>query len=312
MKYLLKRLLKLVPIVLGVTILSFCMVYLAPSDPATMYYHNLGVTASEETLEAYRKDKGLDQPLPVQYKNWLVGVLKGDLGRSYEDNVPVTDKISRALPYTLSITLNAMVLTLVISIPLAFYLALRPNTRLASLIYGASFLGNSIPNFILGLVLMYIFAMRLGLLPVLAGNSVKGIVLPTLALALPMTSAYVRQIASITTDELSKDYIKGLKIRGVPQARIMATTVLKNISVEVITLVGMSIGSLLGGTAVIETMFNWPGMGKMVVDAVAQRDLPLIQGIVLWMALAFVLINIIIDLSYVVLDPRIRLGGDND
>ena len=312
MKYIVNRFLKVIPILLGVTFLSFSLLYFAPSDPAKMHYNNLGVSYTEEMLDNYRREKGLDKPFIVQYKNWLIQIIQGDLGQSYKDGRPVMEKISRAIPYTLSLTLNSILLTLVLSLPLGFYLALFPDKKKSKLMIFLSFLGNSIPNFILGLGFIYLLAMKLGWFPVLANNSIKGIVLPTLALSTGLISKYIRQIATIVSMELNQDHIKGLKARGVPLKNILLGTVLKNTGIPIVTLVGMSIGGLLGGTAVIESLFNWPGLGKMIVDSISNRDYPLVQGIVLWMTLAFVLINILTDLSYVLFDPRIRLGGDGD
>lgn len=312
MTYIFKRLLKLIPILLGVTILTFTLLYFAPSDPAKMHYHNMGVSYTDEMLENYRKEKGLNKPFIIQYKNWLFNVIEGDLGQSYNDGSPVIQKISQAIPYTLSLGINSVILTLIFSLPAGFYLALYPKKKKSKFLLFLSFLGNSIPNFILGLGLMYLLAMKLGWFPILANNSAKGIVLPILALSIAMISKYIRQIATITSNELKQDHIKGLRARGVPLHKILFGTVLKNTAIPIVTLVGMSMGSLLGGTAVVETMFNWPGLGKMIVDSVGNRDYPLVQGIVLWMTLAFVLINIFTDLSYVLFDPRVRLGGERD
>lgn len=310
MKYFLKRTLKLIPILFGLTILSFSLLYLAPSDPAEMYYHNLGASATEEMLDNFREEKGLNEPFLNQYMNWVERLVQGDLGESYADGQNVIEKINRAIPYTLSLSLNALILSLFISFPLGFYLALKPNSKFRKFILAMSFIGNSLPSFIIGLGLMYLLSIRLGWFPVLAENSIKGIVLPTLAISIAMASRFVRQIGTIVEEELRQDHIKGLRVRGVPIRKILFYTVLKNSAVNILTLVGMSFGTLLGGTAVIETMFNWPGLGKLIVDGVTNRDFPLVQGVVLWMGVTFVLINIATDLSYALFDPRIRIGGE--
>lgn len=309
MNYIIKRIFKLIPTLLGLTLLTFSLLYFAPSDPAQMHYHNLGVAPTEEMLEKFRHEKGLDDPFFLQYKNWVTNAIKGDLGQSYADGQNVTEKINKAIPYTLSLSVNAILISLLISFPLGFILALKPNSKSSKLILALSFIGNSLPNFIIGLGLIYALAMKLRLFPVLAENSIKGIVLPTLAISIAMTSKFIRQIATIVEEELNQDYIKGLKLRGIPMRKILFSTVLKNSAVNIVTLVGMSFGTLLGGTAVVETMFNWPGLGKLIVDGVANRDVTLVQGVVLWMGITFVSINIITDLSYGLFDPRIRIGG---
>lgn len=309
-KYTINRILQLIPILLGVSFITFALMYIAPSNPAEMKLSAQGTAVSQEMIDETREEMGLNKPFIEQYLTWLNKLLKGDLGVSYVDNLPVSKKIISALPSTIILALSAMIMTLTIAIPLGVLSAVKQNRFIDYLIRFFTIIGTSIPNFFLALLLVYIFAMQLGFLPVLASGSVKGLILPTIALSTVMISKYIRQIRAAVLEELNKDYVMGARSRGIEEKVILFKNVLRNSMITVVTLVGLSIGSLLGGAAVVETIFVWRGLGKMVVDAIGARDYPVIQGFVVWMAIIYVVVNLLTDLSYHLLDPRVKEGWE--
>lgn len=309
-KYVIKRLLQLIPILLAITFLSFAMMRIAGSDAVEQKMENTGSSVSQEVVDAAREELGLNRPFLVQYFVWLSNLLRGDMGTSYISGKPVFSTFISKLPATLLLTVTSILLTVVISIPLGILAAVKQNQFTDYLIRTASFLGNSMPNFFVALLLMYFFAIRLNVFPVIAdGTGPKSVAMPSLTLAIAMSAKYLRQIRATILEELSKDYVAGAKARGVKFSVIMWRSILKASLVTIITLLTLSIGSLLGGTAIVESIFMWDGVGKMAVDAINMRDYPMIQAYVMWMAIIYVLVNLITDLSYRFLDPRIRLGG---
>ena len=308
--YALKRLLQLIPILLAITFLSYGMMRLAGSDVVEQKMENTSGTVSQAVIDAAKEELGLDKPFVVQYFTWLGNLLKGDMGTSYVSNKPVFSTFVSKLPATLLLTFVSILLTVVISIPLGIWSAVKQNKATDYVIRTASFIGNSLPNFFVSLLLMYLFAIRLHWFPVISkGVSLQSVALPALTLAIAMSAKYLRQVRATVLDELSKDYVLGAKARGVKFSTTMTKSVLKASLVTIITLLTLSIGSLLGGTAIVESIFMWDGVGKMAVDAINMRDYPIIQAYVMWMAIIYVLVNLITDLSYRFLDPRIRLGG---
>ncbi|WP_414732978.1 nickel ABC transporter permease [Acetobacterium carbinolicum] len=309
-KYIRKRFVQLIPILLGVSFITFALMYLAPSDPAEMKLSAQGTAVSQEILDETREEMGLNKPFLEQYLSWLLNLLTGDMGVSYVDNVPVSQKIVTAMPSTIILAVSSMLLTLLIAIPLGILAAIRQNQWVDYSIRFSTFVGTSIPNFFLALVLIYVFAMQLNWLPVLATGSIRGLILPTIALSTVMISKYIRQIRAAVLEELNKDYVMGARSRGIQENVILYKNVLRNSMITVVTLIGLSIGSLLGGAAVVETIFVWRGLGKMVVDAIGARDYPVIQGFVVWMAIIYVVVNLLTDLSYHLLDPRVKEGWE--
>ena len=308
--YALRRLLQLIPILFAITFLSYGMIRLAGSDVVEQKMENTSGTVSQEMIDAAREELGLDKPFLVQYFTWLGNLLRGDMGTSYVSNRPVFTTFISKLPATLLLTAVSILLTVIISIPLGIWSAVKQNKVTDYVIRTASFIGNSLPNFFVSLLLMYLFAIRLDWFPVISrGVSLQSVALPALTLAIAMSAKYLRQVRATVLDELSKDYVLGAKARGVKFSTTMMKSVLKASLVTIITLLTLSIGSLLGGTAIVESIFMWDGVGKMAVDAINMRDYPNIQAHVMWMAIIYVLVNLITDLSYRFLDPRIRLGG---
>ena len=308
--YAIRRLLQLIPILLAITFLSYGMMRIAGSDVVEQKMENTSGTVSQEMIDAAKEELGLDKPFIVQYFTWLGNLLRGDMGTSYVSNKAVFSTFVSKLPATLLLTFVSILLTVVISIPLGIWSAVRQNRTTDYVIRTASFIGNSLPNFFVSLLLMYLFAIRLDWFPVISkGVSLQSVALPALTLAIAMSAKYLRQVRATVLDELSKDYVLGAKARGVRFSTTMMRSVMKASLVTIITLLTLSIGSLLGGTAIVESIFMWDGVGKMAVDAINMRDYPIIQAYVMWMAIIYVLVNLITDLSYRFLDPRIRLGG---
>lgn len=309
MIYIIKRVLQLIPILFAITFLSFAMMRLAGSDVVEQKMLNTGQVISETQLEMAREQLGLNSPFLVQYFRWLGNLLHGDMGVSYVSGKDVFETFDSKLPATILLTVTSIVFTVIISIPLGVISAVYQNKFIDYVIRFFSFIGNSLPNFFVSLVLMYFLGIKLGWLPIISKDiNSTSIIMPTLTLAIAMSSKYLRQVRTTVLDELSKDYIAGAKARGVKFSVTLMGSVLRATLVTIITLLALSIGSLLGGTAIVESIFMWDGVGKMAVDAINMRDYPIIQAYVMWMAIIYVLVNLITDLSYRFLDPRIRLG----
>ncbi len=310
-KYIVRRFLQLIPILLGITLLSFLLTNIGTADVIDVMESNTGSAMSEAEKGQMREELGLDKPLPQQYVIWLGKVLKGDMGESFVSGQPVFSTFLSKLPATIYLTITSIVLTVLISVPLGILSAVRQNKLADYVIRFFSFIGNSLPNFFVSLLLIFFFSLKLKLLPVM-GNSGgwKSVVLPTLTLALAMASKYTRQVRAAVLEELDQDYVQGARARGIGEKRILYFSVLRSSFLTIVTLLALSIGSLLGGTAIVESIFMWDGVGKMAVDAITMRDYPVIQAYVIWMAVIYVCVNLVTDIIYHYLDPRIRLGQE--
>ncbi len=308
LKYIGKRLLQLIPILIGITFLSFAMMRVAGSDAITELYGDKGAV-SQEIIDEKRAELGLDKPFLTQYLAWVGGMMTGDMGTSYISGKEVFQTFVSKLPATLLLTLLSILLTIAISIPLGVLAAVRHDRFTDYFLRFFSFVGNSLPNFFVALLLMQALAIHWKLLPVISdGTTFKSALMPMLTLAIAMSAKYMRQVRATVLEELNKDYVTGAKARGVRSRVILWKSVLRSSMLTIITLLALSIGSLLGGTAIIESIFMWDGVGKLAVDAITMRDYPLIQAYVVWMAIIYMLVNLITDLLYHALDPRIRLG----
>ena len=284
------------------------MMRVAGSDAIIELYGDKGAVA-QEIIDAKRAELGLDKPFLTQYLSWVGGMMRGDMGVSYDSGKDVFQTFVSKLPATLLLTALSMVMTVVISVPLGVLAALRHDKFTDYVLRFFSFVGNSLPNFFVALLLMQIFSIHLKWLPVISkGVSIQSAMLPTLTLAIAMSAKYMRQVRATVLEELNKDYVIGAKARGVRSSVVLWKSVLKSSMLTIITLLALSIGNLLGGTAIIESIFMWDGVGKLAVDAITMRDYPMIQAYVVWMAIIYVLVNLITDLLYHALDPRIRLG----
>ena len=301
-----RRVLQFIPVLLGITFLAFLLIYLSPSDPVSVRMSAGGISVSPEIMESMRRSMGLDRPLLVQYGDWLWNILHGNMGKSYITDADVLDQILKALPYTLKMAGASLLLTLCISIPVGILTTAMQNSKFDYVVRVMAFVGNALTNFIIALCLMFIFSYRLGWIPVLATTKPIGLILPALTLALVMSSRYIRQIRAAMLDELGKGYVVGLRSRGLSETTILYKNVLKNIMVTVITLTGISLGSLLGGTVIVETVFTWPGLGSLIMEGISQRDYPVVQAVIVWMASAFMVVNLLTDISYTVFNPKIK------
>ena len=309
-KYILKRLLSLIPILIGISFISFALIYFTGGDAVAVRYEAIGGVLSPELINQKREELGLNRPFIVQYISWLLGVVQGDMGISYVSGKPVFGYIFSKLPNTLLLSISSLITTLIISLPLGILSAVKKNSVFDNIIKGLSFVGNSLPNFFVALVLSYIFALQLKILPVISqGTSIKSLILPTLTLALAMSAKYIRQIRALIVSELSKPYVTGARARGIKENTIIFFNVLRLTSLTLITLMSLSFGSLLGGSSIVESIFMWDGIGKLAIESINLRDYPVILAYVLWMAFIYVFINLMSDISYYFLDPRLRIGG---
>lgn len=307
-KYIGKRFLQLIPVLLGITFLSFAMMRAAGSDAIIELYGDKGAVA-QEIIDAKRAELGLDQPFLTQYGAWLRGLLTGNMGVSYVSGKDVFGTFVSKLPATLLLTALSIGATVIISIPLGIWATVKHDKFTDYVLRFFSFIGNSLPNFFVALLLMQLFSIKWKLLPVISGGTtLQSAILPTLTLAIAMSAKYMRQVRAAVLEELNKDYVLGAAARGVRRRVILWKSVLKSAMLTILTLLALSIGSLLGGTAIIESIFMWDGVGKLAVDAITMRDYPLIQAYVVWMAIIYVMVNLVTDILYHVLDPRIRLG----
>lgn len=306
-KYVLKRILQLIPVLVGITFLSFALMRLAGGDAVTYMYENAGAAVSQDVIDEAKEEYGLDRPFLVQYASWFAGMATGDMGTSYVSGRDVYDTFIEKLPATVMLMITSVLLTMIISVPLGIISAVRHNRWLDYLIRFLSFIGNSMPNFFAALVLLYILSVRLGWLPVVTSENLgRSLILPTLTLSISMASKYTRQVRAAVLEELDRDYVIGAMARGVSGKVIVCRNVMKSAMLTIITLVALSVGSLLGGTAIVETIFMWDGVGKMAVDAITMRDYPIVQAYVAWMAVIYVLINLVADMIHHFLDPRMR------
>ncbi len=309
-KELLQRLGQMIITLLGVTFLTFGLTYIAPGDPVEMILEVGDTIVPPEVIEQTRHELGLDQPFLVQYLNWLVGLLHGDMGLSYSAKMPVIDRMMLGAPGTILLTVTATLMMLIVSVPLGILMAVKRNTFIDYIARFFSFLGVSMPSFWVGLLMLYFFGLKLGLFPIAGGEvTADRMVLPAATLAIVMISKFTRQVRTEILEEISKDYVTGALARGIPMNKILWHHVLPNACLPLVTLFGTYIGWLLGGVAVVEMVFSWPGLGAMAVRAIMMRDYPLLMGFVLWIAILYMVINLLIDISYYYLNPRLRKGG---
>ena len=306
LKYIGKRLLHLAGILIALSFLTFLLMYLAPGDAAVKKLNAQGIPVSQEVLDRTRADMGLDRPFLVQYGDWALKALRGDLGSSYRDGTGVALKLRKALGHTALLALGSLALSLLVSLPLAVFTALKKDSVPDLLLRFFSFVANSLPNFLISVLLMYFLCVRARLLPVVADKNLRGLLLPVLALSIPMTGRFLRQFRAEILEQLGKSYVGGARTRGVRERYVLFRNVLHNASISILTITGLSIGTLFGGSVVIETIFRWPGLGKLAMDAITARDYPVIQGFVLFSAVVYVTVNLLVDIAYRWIDPRVR------
>jgi len=309
--YLLQRLAQLPPVLFFLSIIVFAIVRLIPGDPALI---RLGDTATPEAVEQIRRDMGLDQPIPVQYALWLGNVARGDLGVSWVSKKPVTELILLKLPATLMLTLAALGIALLVAIPAGILAGSRPHSWVDNAATTLSLMGVAMPQFWLGIMLILVVAVQLRWLPPSGyveptrdlGASLQRLVLPALTLGLALAAPLSRFMRSGMLDVMNADFIRVARAKGLSERAVIMRHAVRNALLTVVTVFGLQFGALLGGTIIIEQVFNWPGIGLMVLTGINQRDYVIVQGVVLFVATGFVLVNLLVDVAYVYLDPRIR------
>jgi peptide/nickel transport system permease protein len=315
LQFLLRRILAVLPVLFVVSLVVFLILRLAPGDPAAVIAGN---SATNEDIAKIQVQLGLDRSIPVQYGTWMGNVFRGDLGFSYYLNKPVTELIAQRVEPTLSLAFGTVILALLIAVPLGTVAAWRMGGWLDRLLSGFSVAGFSVPVFVIGYLLIYLFAIRLEWLPVqgyksLSGPSAAGpwawmrqLILPWMTLAMIYVALIARVTRASVSEALTEDYIRTARAKGISETAVLLRHALANAAVPIVTVVGIGIALLIGGVVVTETVYAIPGLGSLTVDAVLNRDFPVIQGLVLLFSVSYVLINLLVDLSYLVLDPRIR------
>jgi peptide/nickel transport system permease protein/oligopeptide transport system permease protein len=303
LRYVLRRLLLAVPVLLGVSICVFLMASLVPGDPATVL---AGDTASAEQVERIRRDLGLDQPLPIQYVRFLERLAHGSLGESTRTHREVLLEIADRLPYTLALALGAVVVSTTLGIAMGIFAAVRRGRAADYLTMGIAIVGLSVPTFWIALLGIIVFSLNLHWLPVTGAGSPQSYILPIFALSLHSAAVKARITRSSMLEVFGQDYLRTARAKGLRERIVLLRHALKNALIPISTIVGLQFGSLLGGAFIIETIFGWPGIGRLAVQAIFNRDFPLIQGTVLVGAVTYMLANLAVDIAYAWLDPRIR------
>ena len=307
-KQLLRRLLQIIIILIGISFITFLLTYLSPGDPVRTMMMATGVEPDEAVVQEMRTRLGYNDPFFVQYFRWLGNCLHGDFGTSFKTGKPVVEILLARLWPTLQIAIFSVVLMLIIAVPLGILSAVYKDSVIDYIVRGLTFLGVALPNFWVGLLLIKWFCVDVKIFPVISsGGDFMSLFLPSVTLAVAMAAKYTRQVRTAVLDELHQDYVVGARARGVKESKILWGNVLPNSMLPLMTMLGLSIGSLLGGTAVVEVIFSYPGLGNLAVEAITGYDYNLIQGYVLWLAIIYMVINLIVDISYNFADPRIRL-----
>ncbi|MFP7477109.1 nickel ABC transporter permease [Terribacillus saccharophilus] len=302
-----RRLLEVVLFILFVTFFSFLFLRLAPGDPALTILNVDELNVSQEQVEALREDMGFNDPLLVQYGKWLLDFIQLDFGTSYITSQPVTEMLLTGLPATLELTIGSLIVMLVVAIPLGSLSALYKGSWIDHLSRYFSIIGAAVPSFWLGLILIDMFAVRLSWFPTMGRDSLLSLVLPAVTLGLAIAGVYVRLLRSSLLDSLGQEFVRAARARGISERRIFFSHAFRYSLPPVITVFGVSLGSLIGGVVVVEVLFAYPGVGKLVVDSIRQRDYPLIQGYIVLMAAIVFVVNTLVDLSYRYVNPELRL-----
>jgi len=321
-KYVIRRLLQLIPLIIGVSLITFFVMHLAPGDPTQLF---TDPSVKPEELARIRANWGLDKPLVVQYFYWLKNAIRGDLGIAYMINRPVVEVIFERLPATLLLMISSMVLTLLITIPLGVISAIKKNSWFDNFVTVFSFIGMSIPSFWLALMLMLIFSVNLGWFPsvgmydpLVGSSQLMPRILDVLwHMALPLATMVIASLSGLTRYQrasmleiLNQDFIRTARAKGLPERSVLFKHALRNALMPIITIMGLSLPDLFGGAFIIETIFAWPGMGRLGVAAIFSRNYPLIMGIAIFSAVLIVLGNLLADIGYAMVDPRVRYGKE--
>lgn len=302
LSYVLQRLLQLIPTLLGITLVTFFLVRLT-GDPAAIL---LPPDTPQETIDDFRSEYGLDQPVPVQYGRFLVKAVQGDFGDSIRYHQPVMQLFLERLPASFQLSAVSMGLAVLLGLPIGMLSAVRHNSWLDNFLRLWVFLAQAVPSFYLGLMLILLVAVPIGSIPTGGYGTWQHLILPSIALAAYLIAIIARFTRGAMLDALNQDYVRTARAKGLPERTVLSRHVLKNAMIPIVTIIGLRVGALLSGAVVVETVFAWPGIGRLMVQAIATRDFPVIQAGVLSVALIFVVINLIVDLTYAWLDPRIQ------
>lgn len=303
-KYALRRFIMLIPVLIGISIFAFLMMHLTPGDPAQLM---LGEQAPEETLAALRVRMGLDRPLPVQYLAWLSRAVRLDFGRSLRSNKPVIQELAERLPATAHLALAAVTISLLIGIPVGVISATKPNSIFDNVAMVGALAGVGMPAFWQGIMLILIFSVMLGWLPSSGRmGGIEYIILPAITLGTASTASIARMTRSTMLEVLSQDYIRTARSKGLAKFTVIVKHALRNALIPVVTIVGLQFGFLMAGAVLTETIFAWPGIGRLVVEAINAKDFPVVQGTIMMFALMYAFINLVVDITYAFLDPRLR------
>lgn len=303
LKYIIKRLLWLIPVILCATLIVFLLMSVAQGDPARTL---LGAEVSQEAVDALREEMGLNDPLLVQYGRYILGVCHGDLGTSYKSSAPCSEEIAARFPNTVKLAVAALLLTIVIALPLGVVAAIKQNTFFDGFCMVISMLGMSMPIFWLGLLLMLLFALRLGWFPVSGASGFSSIVLPAVSLAFQSMASVARTTRSSMLEVVRQDYIRTARAKGLPERTVIVKHAVRNGLVPTVTVIGIQLGHLLGGSVLVETVFAWPGIGRLMIQSIQSRDIPMVEGCIILFALIYALVNLLVDLIYAAVDPRMR------
>ncbi len=310
MGFLARRIASLVPVWLGITFVAFALANLAPGDPAELILgRELEQPPTPEQLEAFREEHGLNDPFLVQYARWTAGAATGDLGTSFRSGKPVLEELTSRLPATLQIAVPAFLVSTGLALVVGIVSAIRRNSFADHASRVTALVGDSVPSFVLAYLLIIVFSVTLGILPVAGRGTWQHFVLPSLTLGLATTASIMRLTRSSLLDVLGEDYVRTAQAMGLPRRTVIVRHALRNALIPVITVAALVFGGFATGTVIVEYVFGWPGVGRFAVDSIFDRDYPVIQGFVVFTGTVFVIVNLVVDLLYLRLDPRVRLAG---
>lgn len=305
-QFIVGRILSGIVVIFGISVLSFLLIHLIPGDPVRIM---LGQNASPEEIERLTVFLGLDQPLFVQYGHYISNVIQGDFGTSLKTGRPVLTEIMDRFPQTVKLAATGIIFAILIGFTVGILAAKFKDTVIDTLAMGFATLGISIPSFWLGILLIMVFSVQLGWFPIAEGTGLRDLILPSITLGVVASTMISRLTRNGMVEVLSKDYIRTARAKGLDERLIITRHALRNVLLPIVTVIGLQMAALLGGTVIIEQVFNWPGLGTLAIDAISSRDFPLIQGTVLFMGVVYVSINILVDISYGIIDPRVEMSG---
>ncbi len=303
LKFIIKRLAAMIPIIIGATLVVYLIISLTEGDPARIM---LGTEATDEKVEALREEMGLNDPILVQYARYMLNLCKGDMGISYKSRNPVSVEIGARLPNTIRLAFCSIIICLVLALPLGIFAAIKQNTWFDGFCMLISLIGISMPIFWLGLLLILLFSLKLGWFPVSGAEKLSSIVLPALSMAVRSMASIARTTRSSMLEVIRQDYIRTARSKGIPERLVIRRHALKNALIPTITMIGLQMGSLMASSVLIETVFAWPGIGRLMIQSIMSRDTPTVMGCIIVLAISFSIINLVVDLFYGLVDPRMK------